>query len=305
MKRTVAALAVALVALGGGAIHLWRQLDASRQQIADLQARLKQMEAAQQAAADLFGWQLASLMGRAAPLVPTAPEASATPQTTPPSTVVAGISSEMLATLRQRAASPEGRAQARRLKRSTLFVLYPELGKQLNLSVEEANKLFDVLAQHEVALEEDGREVIAAGNTAEYKRMAEASTQAAEADLVAMLGSRYPQWQQYKDTLPGLRQVIDLRPMLIADGNPLSDAQARPLIAAVAAEDNRMDEEAFAPMQSGRSYQEALRLRTSSESTNRLVNAAAPYLNPQQLERYRQMLERDREYRRTTMSVVE
>jgi hypothetical protein len=244
-------------------------------------------------------------MGRGAPPVPTAPGESTAPQATPPSTAVAGISSEMLAFLRQRAASPEGRTQARRLKRSMLSVQYPELGKQMNLSVEEADKLFDVLAQHQVALDEDAFEVIAAGHTAEYKRMAQASTQAAEADLAAMLGSRYPQWQQYKETLPGLRQVIDLRPMLIADGTPLSDAQARPLIAAVAAEERRMDEEAFAPMQSGRSYQEALRLRTSPESTNRLVNAAAPYLNPKQLERYRQMLERDREYRRTTMGVVE
>jgi hypothetical protein len=44
MKKLVVILSVAVVALGGGAIYFWRQLDAGRLRIADLEARLKAAE---------------------------------------------------------------------------------------------------------------------------------------------------------------------------------------------------------------------------------------------------------------------
>jgi hypothetical protein len=306
VKKLVVILTTALILLGGAAIHFWRHLDASRQQTADLQAQLEAMKAARQAAEASFAAQLKAAMNRPAAAAAAAIATPAAPPPANPAQVVARA--EGLATaLREQMASPEAQARTRATRRALMVQQYPDIGKELNLSEQEVSKFFDLLAQQETNLAAD---VLGGGPTdpaSLQARMAkrQADQLANEAELKTTLGSKYPQWQEYKETLPTRRQVTDLRAVLSASGSSLSDAQARPLITALAAEQKRIEQEARESAMSGNRPALPMLQQYSPENTKRVVDAAAPYLNPQQLESFRQMREREANSRRAMQSQLE
>jgi hypothetical protein len=290
----------ALILLGGATIHFRRNLDASRLQVADLQAQLEAMKVARQAAETSFAAQLKAAMNRPAPAAATSAATPTAPRVTDPAAVAARAEG-LVAALAEQANSPENRARTRSLRRAMMVQQYPDLGKELNLSDEQVNKLFDLMADQESNLAADVLSPANRDPATLQARMAkrQADQQANEAELKATLGGKYSQFQEYKETLPTRRQVTDLRAVLNASGSSLSDAQARPLIAALAAEQKRIDQEARAPGGN------PLTAQYTPENTNRLVGAAAPYLNPQQLESYRQMREREANSRRALFSGME
>jgi hypothetical protein len=84
--------------------------------------------------------------------------------------------------------------------------------------------------------------------------------------------------------------VKDLAAVLGSAGAPLSDAQSNSLIPALAAVEKRNTQERMA--QPGQASLTAGMTRYSPEANQKLLDAAATHLTPQQLESYRQMLER-------------
>src|SRR4051812_44759791 len=107
-----------MMALGGGAIHLWRQLDARHKQIADLQARLKDMEAALQASA------AANAAAMARP-VPAVANTSAAPAVPLPRVAAASPASAQVEDMIKQMTSPEGRDVRRSQRRMMLPQQYP------------------------------------------------------------------------------------------------------------------------------------------------------------------------------------
>ena len=138
---------------------------------------------------------------------------------------------------------------------------YPDVGKALGLSPDEVGRLYDLL-----------------------------TAKANEDELASLLGSKYEKWQKYTTELLPRRQVSDLAAVLIAAGAPLSDAQRDSLLPAVVAAERSNSQERAAKFGEGsRSF---VISRFSPEANQKILDAAAAHLTPQQLESYRQLLER-------------
>lgn len=260
MKKLVAALSVALLGAGTGAGHLWRQMGELRDRIASLQAQVQAMEDRKPAVASL---QVQAAASSAA-------------------TVPAGAAPPPVAAEAKPVQQPS--VMTRTMLRATLTQMYPDLDQELGLQPDELDKFLDLLASQRLG-----------GSVGPDKSKAD------EQAIAAMLGNRYPQWQDYQQTLPGRVQVSQLRGQLAASGSALSNAQAQPLMAALNAEQKRITEESLKnPQPRTTSPQELLEreLQRATENNHRMVEAATPYLNAQQLDSYRQMLERQVELSR-------
>jgi hypothetical protein len=287
MKKISAVLAIALVVVGGAAIHLWREVDAGRQQLAALQAQLEQRDA-----------QLAALAARPLPQLAASALGSPAPvptQAAPPRPEAApDAASSFAAMLREQQSSPEMVARRRQTGRMLMETSNPGVAEALGLTPDEKEKLLELLLDQQErssAFFAEQREPGAATSPQERTAAFQARERTADAELQALLGSKYPQWQDYKETRPAWRQLEDLRAVSKAGGAPLTEAQSRSLVAALSTEHRAINEESRSAASQGRAANEVL-ARNSPERQQRLLAAAAPHLSPQQLEGYRGLLER-------------
>jgi hypothetical protein len=115
--------------------------------------------------------------------------------------------------------------------------------------------------------------------------------QAHEAELLALLGERYPKWKEYERTAGqrqqeewARREAEQLRSAVSPAGNALNDAQFQSLHAALKAEEQRINQEP-----GSQSMQQEVQRMT--ETHRRLIDVASGYLNAQQLEGYRRRLQ--------------
>jgi hypothetical protein len=286
MKKLVALLAITLITVGAGTIYLWRQLDAERVVNADLQARLKAMESMQQSFAAAFAT-------RAQPATSTAdPQAAAAPADPARQAAARRPMEAIISRARENLATPQGQQAVSGILRSILPRALPDLAKELNLSPAEAEKLMELLAKQQNA---QIGQLAGGGSVQDMIANAEQIRQANEAEIAAQLGGKYPQWQEYQATLPMRQQVNQLQTTLSATGNQLSDSQTKPLIAALSAEQKRITEDSrnvtAAPGATPQERRDQRQQRTA-ESNRRMVEAASPYMNAQQLDAYKASLQR-------------
>jgi hypothetical protein len=297
MKKLVAVLCIAVAGLGFAAIYLLQQLNDERRQNADLQARVTTLESAQQAAAATLANQPALAPAPAQQAVAPIP-GSAAPPATPAATqrpnagALAGVAKEVLG-------SPEGRAMVQPMLVAAIRQQYPDLGKELGLSKEEEDKLFDTMIKQQLDLSSESMNLLTGDNLTpeamqEMERKAREKQQANQAELAAMLGSKYPKFEEYQGTMAARQQVSQLNNVLGASGGALSDTQSKQLIAALAAEQKRITQETNAnPLPAGRTRQEMLdqQLQRTADNNRRLADAASAYLTTSQLDSYRKMQE--------------
>jgi len=190
--------------------------------------------------------------------------------------------------------------------RAMLAQEYPDLGEELGLAPDELDKFLDLLADQQADLAADAPPMNGLDPAAmrELAGKAEERRVADQAAIAAMLGDKYTQWQSYQKTLPARQQVTQLRSQLAASGSTLPEAQVRPLMAALDAEMKRIDQDSMGtPPRRKLTQQEQMDLDMQREvdGNRRLVTAATPYLSAQQLDSYRQMLDRQTELGRTMM----
>jgi len=295
VKILVGILAIALVAIGALTIRMSRQIDVDRQQLADLQAQLQQAQTAQQSAEATLARQAQELANR-----PESTVASAAPAPAPAASkaTVSATTTALVDEMRRQMTDPKGRDVRRAQRRMLLPQMNPGLGKWLDLGPDQENKLLDLMAkqesdQSEMLLDPANRNDPAAQQ--EATRKMQAQNQANEADLAALLGDKYPRYQQYKQTMPVHRQVSQLQAMLGSGADGLPDAQAKALTNALVAEQLRVNQErtsaqaAASPL----NVQEMLRQQQQRtvESNRRLLQVATAQLNPQQLAGYRTLIE--------------
>jgi hypothetical protein len=273
--------------------YLWQQLRVERESGAQLRERVTQLEVAQQRSR-----QAGSVQQTAALLQPekAAPPAAPQPQTPVAAQTLAARPATTAArgpvslNMRDLLKDPDFRESQRVQLRLSMPQNYPELGKELGLSPAETDALFDLLAKQQIDQmasasfsPDDSEEVRQAA-----RRAAEELSRANQAELEAMLGpTKMQQWKDYQQTLGARQQVAQLRTLLANSGNPLSEDQARPLQAAIAAEQKRRSDEAR-----GRSYPtdpraqldfEEENLKAQEQSNNRVIEAAQSYLSSQQV----------------------
>lgn len=173
---------------------------------------------------------------------------------------------------------------------------YPEFATALNLPPEEAGRLFDLLAR-----QQQGEAELDKVPPRDRQKAAEARRQANRSELAALLGdARMAEWQQYVNSLGARAEVRELR-MLLADSDyPLRGYQYEPLVASLAAEQQRHNAEREQLRSQGNhnnpTYEEVIeymgkRLDLIEASLARRHRAAQLQLDSEQMRRYESMLE--------------
>lgn len=277
MKSLVTFLLIAAVALGSIAIHLWHQRVADHEHIAALQVSLEQATTAAVAAEPgPVASEMHTPSDEEAPSRPHEPAASIGAVSPDPSAKAAHGAPLRGTATRALLGSPENIERMRTLARARVPSEYPDVGQALGLSAEEESQLYDLLAQHEANAVRDLDAHRTSGET--RSQFAARQLRANEDEISAMLGGKYFQWKAYQEELPSRRQVKDLDVVLRASGTPLNDIQARSLVSALISAQERIHQlggPIFSP-----------------EKRQALVDAASYHLSSDQLEAYRQMLER-------------
>lgn len=266
--KTISALVVVALGLLGGMTLLWRELDGERQRIAD--------------STSTAGERLPATESSPVPIPVQSSTASDQPSEqvdSPDKVVPRGISPASLSAQMQ---SPEGQARTRDRLRSMLESSLPDVGEVLGLTTAEKDALLDLLATQQTR----GVTTLAPEN--ESAQESEARQQRAYdahvAELQALLGSKYPEWRDYEETVPVRMEGRALRADLDALGIPLTQTQERALIEALVTEQLSINQ----PVRTSR----GVTIRRTAEIRQRLVSAAIPYLSAQQLDGYQALLER-------------
>ncbi len=233
----------------------------------------------------------------------TAPPAA--PADTP---AAAGQGESFLEVIRQTMETPEGQEYTRTMLVSSLRRQYPDLAQALGLTEEEADSLIQMLARHQTSagFARMGAATSAEDASARQERMRaiNAQEQAHEAELEALLGSRYMQWKDYQRSATNRQrenlqrqQAEALRMAVSVPGRPVQDAQFEALRAALQAEQRRIQTET-----GGASARQQLQLL--DDNHRRLIDVAAAHLDPAQLEGYRRHLQQEADMTRVMMGTM-
>ncbi|MDQ2640064.1 MAG: hypothetical protein M3Y79_05745 [Pseudomonadota bacterium] len=273
-----AILGIALVAVSGIAIHLSREVDAGRQKIAAFEARLVELQGSGAPAA-----RANAQVQRSADSAEQQPRAAEQSPPPPAASVLLNA-----ATLRAQMSSPEAMARRKESNRYLIRTSHPGVEEALGLAPAELEKLLELLSAQQDRSSEIFEKAREQGNQAASQATVAAGLdehrRASEAELQELLGAKYPQWQDYQQTRSAWTQGRDLRAVLEAAGTPFTPTQERALISALAAEQRSFNQTSGVPGQS--------LVLNSPERQRRRLDAAAPHLSPQQLESYREMMER-------------
>jgi hypothetical protein len=284
MKVSSVVLGTALIAVSGVTLHLWRELEEERQQNAMLTSRARESQSP------------AAVSRRPTPAqVPvTATEPSQVSSASQPAgnsnnpALVSAVRKVMdAATMQMRLDSPEGMASRRISLRRMQEELYPDVDQAMGLTTAEKEKLLELLTEQRV--KSTGRLITAPESAQEREAREWRQRQAEDAEVQALLGSKYPKWQDYRETAPAWQQRRDLRTVLNASDIPLTPTQDQALINALSAEQRSINQ-----TRNSISQDSAIGLpgRYTPENRQRMLDAAAPHLSPQQLDGYKGLLER-------------
>lgn len=195
----------------------------------------------------------------------------------------------------QEDAGPRAPTAAVLLPRSMLPARFPDAARVLGLNPEEAIMLFDIIAAHEA----DGTFgfATAPGNPPQPPASVGAAlTRQAARDncILALLGDRSERWEPYRASLPVRTQVYRLREMLAASNQPISDARAESLIAAIHAQRRPPEWASAGAVQDIRQVDVNMNARVQAHMNEQTLEIAGHWLDQGQLAVFRQMLDESR-----------
>jgi PAS domain-containing protein len=309
------AVVLAIVAIGEGAVtlHLVRQVQVERENAQTLQARVTELEQKTRQPGATFV---------AVPAQPATanPFAAVRKNEPPPAKAVAGNSAaagnalvggftaagpmplsapdqervreQMQASMeRQRTLmrDPEYREAMRAQQKMNLVRSNPNLARDLDMTPEQLDRLYDVLAEQSLrAMENNGPlwpvegERPDAAKMQEYQRKAMEQQRANETELRRALGDgKYREWQEYQ-SMAGVRWEADrVRTSLASAGVPLDESLAKPLLKTLHQQQMKMMQQAAATASS------------NANASGRLVMSSsfAPASSPDMLKMQEQSLE--------------
>jgi len=285
-------------------VMLWRDLRAERDLNAGLQMRLAEAEARAARPVPVAAARPAMATVAAGTRPETTSTATAPAAPAQPPAVINAVLNQ-----REMLKDPEYRKARLSMMRMQLPEQYPDLAEELGLSPEQAGRLFDLLAENQ--LEMSSNAIIAGPNgqidqaqVQEMSRIQQELRTRQESALTSLLGdARYGKWQEYQQTQSARQRVTQLGRSMDAMGLPLTSAQKKPLTELMVAEQARQRQEQqamarelrptpgqpFDPQAQSRLREE--NLKRQAESNRRVLDAAAAYLNPRQLELFRESVE--------------
>jgi len=186
---------------------------------------------------------------------------------------------------------------------------YSELAAELGLSQDEADRFLDLLAEQSLRESKYGMKDDLGANSEnweERRRRLKERHEQAENERKALLGEeRFRTWTEYVNSAGARAQVRDLRTELATSSSPLREDQIKPLVKALAAEQQRHSAERQqhhsgaewtdeTPAAERIAYMER-RAALIEESLERSREAGAMYLDSEQQRRFDEMLDRQRE----------
>jgi hypothetical protein len=296
MKLSSALLGIGLVAVSGLAFHFWQKLEEERQQVAILAS--KEPERQPPTAASPVPTPAHTSTIAEPPLqASTEPQLSGSPER---DARIAAFT-RVREAAEQQVLSPEGRAQSKSHLRERLKFQYPDVDQALGLTTEEADKLLDLIADQR--MRSSSVMVMSPKNAQEREaaqRRARETAEREDAELQALLGSKHVGWKDYQEILPAWVQRRELRAVVNAAGFPLTNTQDDALINALSAEQRIINQTRTSTTQGNSN---GLLAQYTPENRQRLVDAVAPYMSPQQLDGYKGLLERKAAQEQATLSV--
>jgi hypothetical protein len=282
MKVSPALIGIAFIAVSGSALHFWRELQAGRQQIASLEAKLQEQRSVP-AASPITRPTQPTVGANQPPPASTELQQSGTP----PDRIAISVKALDAATMRKQMESPEAKATVRATMLQISKSSYPDIDQALGLTTAETDKLLDLLMTQR---ERSANRRNDPGSELEGDAGSRKAQQADDAELQALLGTKYHKFQEYLETRSAWQQRHDLRAVLDAADIPLNKTQDQALLNAISAEQRNVNQTSGSGPPA--SY--------APEKRQRLLDAATPHLSPQQLDAYKGLLERlaDREQMR-------
>jgi hypothetical protein len=305
MRSLLSILAGLLVVAGIVSANLWRELRSERHLTADLREQLVEERSAARPSA-LTAQPAPELASPpvAAPPVGAPPTADTTPEAAPVIPIGGPIPpGARPVSAQQLQADPEYRDALLAQTRLQLQNSYPGLIEELRLSATDADELFTLLAENQVR--ESATRITGPTNArdpatvAEAERLRQENQAKLNASLVALLGDdKYAQYQDYQQTRSARSTVTSFGYTLAQANQPLTATQARTLLSATAAEQQRQQRETQAARTraSSPNPQDQVRLmedqlNRQEESNRRMLGLMAPHLSPEQLETMRAQFE--------------
>jgi enamine deaminase RidA (YjgF/YER057c/UK114 family) len=181
---------------------------------------------------------------------------------------------------------------------ATLKRRNPLLAKELGISEQEANAIFEVLAEDQLRKDALTLDLVSANGVQpdaaaieEVTRAQEAQQQERNSTLLAMLGSaRYEQLLDIEHTRVARTRMVNIRTLLEQSGQPLTDDQMLRLTKVVGDQQKREERESQELFNSGQADQ-ASQVDRAVEGDRRILEGAAGILAPRQLEIMRQRFE--------------
>jgi hypothetical protein len=279
MKVSPALLGIGLVAVSGLAFHFWQRLGEERQQIASLALMVPERQTPT-AVSPIPTPEQTSIVAEPPVQASTESQLSANPDRS-------ALLPKRIDIAKMQMESPEGMVLRRSRMRLSQETVFPDVDQALALTKEGADKLLDLLTNQRMRSGSQSNNEPESPQDRAARQQKERETENAE--LQALLGSKYSKWQDYRENLSAWRQRSDLRIVLDAAGVPLTKTQDAALINVISAEQRTIKQTGASTTQgsSNRSFAEF-----TPENRQRLLDAAAPYLSPQQLDGYKGLLER-------------
>lgn len=331
MNKLVLILILATAGAAIGCMHLARELRDERQHSATLQTRIAELEKKaaerERMAMDtppqpspFAAWGVTPHDPQ-----PAAAENKPTPDAAPANPVIAerlpqDLRERMRKQLeRQRELfqDPEYRNAMRQQQRLGLLSSYPNLAEELGMTPEEADRLLDLLAEHQIQNmeQQDTRMFMVPGEVTEQdlreaQRLAEQRYQQQQTELQNHLGANYQKWVEYQQTLGQRHRVASVQSELALKGTPLDSAQSRALLRALVAEEQRRHSDmsalsnySGAPTPESILKQQEEYLAIQERSHERVIQALAADLSSEQLSHLKNLFSRELEIQRNQIKM--
>jgi len=294
MKKLAVFIAAGLLVTVIVGASFWLRIRDERAHMDVLQARVAALEAAPPP-------PVAPPVPEPAPLPRTAPAprpaaAPPAPAPAPPPPRAAAAAAVATAQVQEMMSGSAGRD----LMRMMMQQQYPDMARELGLTDAEAAKVFDLIARQQQDIGMDSLALLGIGPTdpesvRNAQRNVEEKTRAGEAELAALLGSKYPDWQKYQATAAARQQIARIQTAL-GSVNALTESQSKALLPALATAQAKMAaEQRNEPVMKGNNPKEVLenQLKVAEETMRRMLDAASPHLTIAQKEIYKRSLEQD------------
>lgn len=329
MNRAIAVLAGTTAVFASASAYLWHHERALREQNTALTARVQELErtpgkpspftapppdhpTAPAPSVDEAPASNAKLGATRAPAVGIVEAPTAADTMNPPAMFSAFRNERLLN-------DPEYRAAMRSQQRMMLTNRYADLGEALGLHPDEVNRLIDLLADQQVARMNE-RPPFQPNTVPDPAAMSDWSRRMQQLQLdqdqqvANLLGEeKLREFRDYQKSEGARAQVNQLRQLLAGSGEPLRPEQSQPLVKALAAEQDRSQQDMQTMFHSTgnvrpSTQEQATRLEIQLEKTlqahSRLHDAASQYLTSTQLDQLDRLLKQRSDMQRINLRMM-